>query len=176
MIKYLCYAYTRSVPYKNKKKPSIQYRKETFFKVDLVFALYHTSPLLASVAHSSRIISRFLQCKGRLASCSRSLAVFLIAVKNAAGAAALARACVAAYLRSGNLTQLLLPLHTFAFLNRPEVYPPFAGQRCAVYAALCFYRSLARGVFTILKERERFLFPLLPILLVCTYDCIDADD
>lgn len=47
--------------------------------------------------------------------------MFLIAVKNAAGAAALARACVVAYLSSGNLTQLLLPLYTFAFLNRSKV-------------------------------------------------------
>lgn len=86
------------------------------------FLHFTTLPCYSPVSRIPHcIISRFLQCKGRLASCSRSPAVFLIAVKNAAGATALARACVVAYLSSGNLTQLLLPLYTFAFLNRSEV-------------------------------------------------------
>lgn len=51
-----------------------------------------------------------------------------------------ARACVAAYLTSGNLTQLLLlpPLHTFAFLNRPEVSAVRGAKVRRVYAASWF--------------------------------------
>lgn len=135
--------------------------------MDPVFILYRTSPLLASVAHSPRIISRFLQCKGRLASCGRSPAVFLIAVKNAAGAAALARARVrarvAAYLSSGNLTQLLLllllPLCTFAFLNRPEV-SAVCGAKVRRLCSIVFFTDPSLQAFP--RSCERFLFPLLP--------------
>lgn len=104
-------------------------------------------------------------------------AVFLIAVKNAAGAAALARACARSRSlpptsRAWNLTQLLLPLHTFAFLNRPEV----SAVRGAKVRRLCRHRvftdPLARGVSTILRE---ILIPTSSYI-ARTYDCIDAGD
>jgi len=84
-----------------------------------------------------------------------------------------ARTCVRALpptSGAGILRSLFLSTHSRFLIA--QKYSPFAGQRCAVYAASCFYRSFTRGISTILRE---ILVPTSSYV-ARMYDYIDASD